>query len=63
MRPPIQDRHPGTGWQEASDFHLCYAPALRIVALGQGDDLLALARLATSFGASVQACCRPKRAR
>ena len=49
-----QDRHPGTGWQ-GTDFHLCYAPALRIVALGQGDDLLALARLATSFGASVQA--------
>ena len=49
-----QDPHRGTGWQ-GTDFHLCYAPALRIVALGQGDDLLALARLATSFGASVQA--------
>jgi xanthine dehydrogenase accessory factor len=32
-----------------------YAPPLRIVALGQGEDLLALARLAASFGAQVEA--------
>jgi xanthine dehydrogenase accessory factor len=36
-------------------FKLVYHPALRIVALGQGDDLSAFARLAHGFGANVAA--------
>lgn len=55
------DLHHGTGWQ-GSDFHLCYPPALRLIALGQGDDLLALARLAATFGASVYALSPEQRA-
>lgn len=56
-----QDQPHGTGWR-GQDFYLCYAPALRIVALGQGDDLLALARLATTFGASVYSLSPERRA-
>lgn len=34
---------------------ICYQPSLRIVALGQGEDLTAFARLAHAFGADVHA--------
>jgi xanthine dehydrogenase accessory factor len=40
------------GWSEGS-FRLGYAPKLRIVAMGQGEELTALARLAAAFGAEV----------
>ncbi len=38
---------------DAGDFTLTYYPPLRAIAIGQGDDLAAFARLATSFGAEV----------
>ncbi|MBO9694666.1 MAG: XdhC family protein [Sphingopyxis sp.] len=41
-----------TGWH-AGGFHLCLAPGLRIVAMGQGEELRALARLGAAFGADV----------
>lgn len=44
--------HAGTGWVR-EDFQLCYRPALRIVALGQGEELCALARLGGAFGADI----------
>lgn len=43
-----------TGWHD-DGFTLCYSPRLRIVAMGQGEELLALARLAAAFGADVSA--------
>jgi len=42
----------GTGWR-GDGFQLCYPPILRIVAMGQGEELTALARLAQAFGADV----------
>lgn len=60
------DRSPepeaGTGWQDGC-FRLCYPPALRLIALGQGDELTALARLATGFGIGVRALSPDPRAR
>jgi xanthine dehydrogenase accessory factor len=44
----------GSGWY-ADAFEVHYLPALRIVAIGQGEDLGALARLADRFGADVTA--------
>lgn len=49
-----KDVHHTTGWHGA-DFHLCYAPTLQLIALGQGEELIALTRLAATFGASVRA--------
>jgi xanthine dehydrogenase accessory factor len=40
------------GWRDEG-FRLCYAPTLRVVAIGQGEELTALARLAASFGADI----------
>lgn len=40
------------GWQ-GEDFGLCYPPRLRLVVMGQGEELTALARLGTVFGADV----------
>lgn len=45
---------PATGWQ-GDDFHVAYAPALHIVALGQGEELTAFARLAAAYGAGITA--------
>ncbi len=42
----------GTGWQ-GDGFDLCYPPRLRLVIMGQGEELTALARLAAAFGAGV----------
>ncbi|RJF90939.1 XdhC family protein [Sphingomonas cavernae] len=42
------------GWN-SDHFDIGYAPALRLVAIGQGDDLAALARLAHGFDADVTA--------
>lgn len=42
----------GTGWR-GDDFDLYYAPQLRLVVMGQGEELTALARLALAFGADV----------
>ncbi len=39
-------------WDDGS-FRLGYAPKLRIIAMGQGEELTALARLAVAFGAEV----------
>ncbi|AJA08124.1 hypothetical protein SKP52_05995 [Sphingopyxis fribergensis] len=39
-------------WRDGG-FRLYYAPTLRIVAIGQGEELTALARLAKSYGADV----------
>lgn len=49
------------GWRDGS-FRLCYPPTLRVVAMGQGDELIALARLATSFGADVSVLSPDERA-
>ncbi len=40
------------GWDKGG-FHVRYLPRLRIVAMGQGEELLALARLGAAFGADV----------
>jgi xanthine dehydrogenase accessory factor len=45
---PVAD----TGWH-GDGFDLCYAPQLRVVVMGQGEELTALARLAAVFGADV----------
>src|SRR5688572_17926117 len=48
------DRERPSGWSgDAFDVH--YAPDLRIVAIGQGEDLAAMARLAHRYGAEVTA--------
>lgn len=49
--PVIGTRAP-PDWDEGS-FLLGYAPQLRIVAMGQGEELTALARLAAAFGAEI----------
>lgn len=43
-----------TGWQ-GEDFIVAYTPRLRIVAIGQGEELTATARLAHAFGAETLA--------
>lgn len=56
------DRSPVmAGWHEGS-FRLCYTPKLRIVAMGQGEELSALARLAAAFGADVSVISPDERA-
>lgn len=45
---------PHSDWH-GQDFEVDYVPPLRIVALGQGEDLTAFARLAQGFGAGVTA--------
>lgn len=50
-----------TGWRDG-DFCLRYHPALRIVAMGQGEELTALARLARTFGAEVSVISPDRRA-
>lgn len=42
----------GTGWCDGA-FQLDLVPALRILAMGQGEELTALARLARAYGAEV----------
>ena len=49
---PGADRVAATGWR-GDEFDLCYAPQLRILVMGQGEELTALARLAAAFGAQV----------
>lgn len=49
------------GWDEGG-FRLGYAPKLRIVAMGQGQELTALARLAAAFGAEVSVLSPDERA-
>jgi len=51
----------GAGWRDGG-FRLCYAPTLRVVAIGQGEELTALARLAASFGADVSVLSPDERA-
>lgn len=46
--------HGATGWQ-GDDFIVAYKPALRLIALGQGEELMALARLAAAYGAGITA--------
>ncbi len=46
------DPVPDTGWR-GDGFDLCYPPRLRLVVMGQGEELTALARLAAAFGAQV----------
>ncbi len=58
---PGSDPGAGTGWQ-GDAFLLCYPPTLRIVAMGQGEELTALARLARAFGAHVCALSSDDRA-
>lgn len=50
----VGDAPPATGWR-GDDFHVAYAPALHIVALGQGEELTAFARLAAAYGAGITA--------
>lgn len=52
---------PQPGWQDDS-FDISYLPRLRIVAIGQGEDLTGLARLAHGFGADVAALTPDRRA-
>ena len=49
------------GWEDGS-FRLGYVPKLRIVAMGQGEELTALARLAAAFGAEVSVLSPDERA-
>lgn len=49
------------GWDDRS-FRLGYVPKLRIVAMGQGEELTALARLAAAFGAEVSVLSPDERA-
>lgn len=49
------------GWHDGS-FRLRYPPMLRIVAMGQGEELTALVRLAASFGADVSVLSPDERA-
>lgn len=49
------DRRPEPGGWDGDRFAAAYPPALRIVALGQGEDLTAFARIAHRFGAEVLA--------
>ena len=49
------------GWRDGG-FRLCYAPKLRVVAIGQGEELTALARLAASFGADISVLSPDERA-
>lgn len=51
----------GAGWRD-DGFRLCYAPTLRVVAIGQSEELTALARLAKSFGADVSVLSPDERA-
>lgn len=51
----------GAAWRD-DGFRLCYAPPLRVVAFGQGEELTALARLAKSFGADVSVLSPDERA-
>jgi xanthine dehydrogenase accessory factor len=51
----------GAGWRDEG-FRLCYAPTLRVVTIGQGEELTALARLAKSFGADVSVLSPDERA-
>ena len=46
------DENPLSGWRDGG-FHLACPPRLRIVAMGQGEELVALARLGAAFGADV----------
>lgn len=46
------DDFAGAGWHD-DRFVLGYPPALRLVVMGQGEELTALARLARAFGADV----------
>lgn len=50
----------GPGWR-GNGFDIVYRPALRIAAIGQGEDLTAFARLAHGFGAEVAALSPEKR--
>ncbi|MEI4508396.1 XdhC family protein [Sphingopyxis sp. CCNWLW253] len=49
------------GWEDGS-FRLGYTPKLHIVAMGQGEELTALARLAAAFGAEVSVLSPDERA-
>lgn len=49
------------GWRD-DGFRLYYAPTLRVVAIGQGEELTALARLAASFGADISVLSPDERA-
>lgn len=57
----ITDARGLAGWEDGS-FRLGYAPKLRIVAMGQGEELTALARLAAAFGAEVSVLSPDERA-
>lgn len=46
------DNDAATGWRD-DQFLLHFAPALRILVMGQGEELTALARLAHAFGADI----------
>jgi xanthine dehydrogenase accessory factor len=54
VRPALSHDDAVTGWQ-GDDFIVAYRPALRLIALGQGEELLAFARLATAYGADITA--------
>lgn len=55
------DEGPDTGW-EGDGFRVRYPPRLRILAMGQGEELTALARLAAGFGAEVAVLSPDRRA-
>jgi xanthine dehydrogenase accessory factor len=48
------DDQVATGWQ-GDVFCVAYAPSLRLIALGQGEELIAMARLAVAYGADITA--------
>lgn len=48
------ERDCSTGWRDGA-FLVSYPPAMRLLALGQGEELVALARLSDAFGVDVHA--------
>ncbi len=58
---PATEQDDGTGWRDGR-FRLDLSPALRLVAMGQGEELTALARLAQAFGADVAVLSPDRRA-
>lgn len=54
VRRDLADNPATTGWR-GDEFVVAYQPALRLIAVGEGEELTALARLAAVYGADIRA--------
>ncbi|HEY0596655.1 XdhC family protein [Sphingopyxis sp.] len=54
VRSGLPTGQAATGWQ-GDDFTVGYKPTLRLIALGQGEELTAVVRLAAAYGAGITA--------